>query len=707
MRRDIFSIDSSKVDLNRGSVANFSRPSSVLLEREVDGSVQLYPIDAFRPAFYSEDGAFLLEPVGVNYITWNMNLSRSEWVKGSNVIVQPDEVKGPDSSYLSDRLLWAPGIGSTQILRYSVALPAGTTFTLWGIQKLSSGQFGASDVMRCVGGVVGSPVLNLSVLNQQQGRYRVIELAFRTAGQQPIYPQTVQHDDTYAITSVATNTVTVTIPGATVAAGNFVGGRVRFSNLPDTTFYTILANTASSSNSVTITLQAANLVADGVTTSSRLILEPAANQLVDIEFYIERAIVLDWGGLQVEPLPFRTSMIYQEAEMKLRSEAELSWRNSPIAGLKTFSVFIHIKFWRGDGNLLDCGNFRMWIENSRLYVQAGAAVLSTPDPIAATNTKVLVQVSEELATISLFVNKALKARTSLPNFTADPLADATMTSLGVRAIQTILVNDTLLLDGQPGLGDPAGEEVAELFDNPVVVDATAISAHAPLIQLNPVTVPAKVPPIAQSPISAINTGTRVVTVESGTGFINSQPVAVVRRLENGEELVVARPTITAIAGNNITLDSVSGIMLGDFLTFGNVDFPGRASARFPFDPVDQQTITAIDVGLRRLTVASALAFTESRAFIVSPGYVDKLEVMVTSIDATNNYIFVDNVTGLAVGDVIIQPLNETLIDPKNYFAGILNPVDGVRITRMYRNGIVLENNTTKEVSVTPFIRPYL
>lgn len=707
MRRDIFSVDSSKVDLNRGSVPNFSRPSSVLLEREVDGSIQLYPIDAFRPAFYSEDSAFLLEPVGINYITWNRNLTRSEWIKGSNVIIQPDEVKAPDSSYLADRVIWAPGIGSTQLIRYTVSLPAGTAFTLWGIQKLAAGQFGPLDVMRCVGGVVGSPALNLSVLNQQQGRYRVIELAVTTAGRQPIYPTTVQHDDTYVVTAVTTNTVTLTIPGATVAAGNFVGGRVRFSNLPETTFYEILANTASSSNSVTLTLQASNLSADGVTTSSRGILEPAANQTVNIEFYVERAIVLEWGGLMMEPLPFRTSMIYQESEINLRNEAELSWRNSPIAGLKTFFVFVQIKFWRGDGNLLDCGNFCLWIENNRLYVRAGATALSTPEPIPLTNTKILVQVSEESATISLFVNQVLRARTALPNFTADPQAEASMTSLGVRAIQTVLCNDTLLLDGQPGLGDLAGEEVEELFNNPVVVDATAISAHAPLIQLNPVTIPAKAPPIAQSPITAINTGTRVVTVESGAGFINGQPVAVMRRLENGENVVVTRPTVSAIASNSITLDSVSGILIGDLLTFGNVDFPGTASARFPFDPVDQQTIAAIDTNLRRLTVASALSFTESRAFIVSPGYVDKLQVMVASIDTTNNHIFVDNVTGIAVGDVIIQPLNELMIDPQNYFAGFIDPVDGVRVTRIYRNGIVLENHTDREVSVTPFIRVFL
>lgn len=708
MRRDIFSIDSSKVDLNRGSTANFSRSSSIVLEREVDGSVQLYPVDAFSPAFYAEDGAFLLEPVGINYIIWNMNLSRSEWIKGSNVIVQPDEVKAPDSSYLGDRLIWVPGIGSTQILRYTASIPAGTTFTLWGILKLAAGQFGGLDVLRCVNGVVGSPILNLSLLNQQQGRYRIVELSLTTAGRQPTYPATVKYDDSYVVTAVTPTTVTITIPNAAVAAGDWVGGRVRFSNLPDTTFYPILANTASSGNSVVVTLLATNLPGSSVTTSSRVLLEPAANESVDIEFYVERSIVLEWGGLKLEPLPFRTSMIYQESEIRPRSEAELSWRNSPIAGLKTFFVFLNIKFWRGDGNLLDCGNFRIWIEQSRLFVQAGSTTLSTSDTLPATNVKILVQVSEELATISAFVNQVLKARTSLPNFTADSQTGAMMTSLGVRAIQTVLVNDTLLLDGQPGLGDLAGEEVDELFTSPVVVDATAISAHAPMIQLNPVTIPSKVPPIAQTPISAINTGTRVATVTSTTGFIVSQPVSVVRRLENGEELIVARLTVEAIpSSTTITLDSVSGVLLQDLLTFGNVTFPGRASARFPFDPIDQQTIAAIDTSLRRLSVTSALSFAESRAFIVSQRYEDKLEVIVRSVDPTNNFIFVDNVTGIVVGDVIIQPLNEQLIDPKNYFAGIINPVDGVRIVRKYRNGIVLENNTTRPISVTPFIRVFL
>lgn len=72
----------------------------------------------------------------------------------------------------------------------------------------------------------------------------------------------------YIITGVTSTTVTISVAHP-VAADEFVGRAAIFSNLPSSS-YNVLANTASSSNSITITLQATNLVTAGITTASRL-----------------------------------------------------------------------------------------------------------------------------------------------------------------------------------------------------------------------------------------------------------------------------------------------------------------------------------------------------------------------------------------------------------------------------------------------------
>src|SRR3712207_5618414 len=131
-----FSLDSSVVDLNSSSVGNFNRSTLTHLEREVNGNLQLYPIQAFAPAIDSESSAIWLEPLTMNCVSWNLDLTKSVWLKGSNVVIQPDECKAPDSSNMGDRLLWAPGNGATQLLKRTLKLNAATTYTLSVLLRL-------------------------------------------------------------------------------------------------------------------------------------------------------------------------------------------------------------------------------------------------------------------------------------------------------------------------------------------------------------------------------------------------------------------------------------------------------------------------------------------------------------------------------------------------------------------------------------------
>ncbi|NJR40719.1 MAG: hypothetical protein HC781_20165 [Leptolyngbyaceae cyanobacterium CSU_1_4] len=254
-----------------------------------------------------------------------------------------------------------------------------------------------------------------------------------------------------------------------------------------------------------------------------------------------------------------------------------------------------------------------------------------------------------------------------------------------------------------------------LFSNPTLIDSVAISSHAPLLNLNPVTVPGVQPPIAMSAIQGVDTGLNQVTLESRTGFVIGTQVSVMRG-----GYVILRTTLTGLPGSAqvVQLSSTYNAQIDDVLVYGQVNAPGTASVRFPYDPVDPQTITAIASmptaalpNRKRFTIASVLTFTKTRAYIRTPLYQDVEEVIIYEIDATNNYLYGDSTSPLVTaGCTIAQPLNEQVIDPDNYFAGIVDPIPGVSISSengKYFNGVVVENYNPQPVIVTPYAIPYL
>ena len=143
--------------------------------------------------------------------------------------------------------------------------------------------------------------------------------------------------------------------------------------------------------------------------------------------------------------------------------------------------------------------------------------------------------------------------------------------------------------------------------------------------------------------------------------------------------------------------------MGDRLTEGTISTPSRSFARFPWEPVDTQEILEIDLGLGRLSVDTALSFTRSRAFVIDADYRDVAEVLVLSVDISNNYLFVNSTDGLSVGNSIGQPYSETHISPWNYFVDFLDPVPGIAIEKA-SNGIRFLNKNAVPVRATPRIQ---
>lgn len=72
----------------------------------------------------------------------------------------------------------------------------------------------------------------------------------------------------YIVTNITSTTVTISVAHP-VATNEFAGRAALFSNLPSNS-YNVLSNTAASNGEAILTLQATNLVTDGVTTASRL-----------------------------------------------------------------------------------------------------------------------------------------------------------------------------------------------------------------------------------------------------------------------------------------------------------------------------------------------------------------------------------------------------------------------------------------------------
>lgn len=697
---NIFSIgDGNLIDLNEQSVPNWFRASECYTEAIVDGSLQLKPVKAFLPAFDLETGAFVLEPVGVNLLTHNMDLSQNIWLKGASVSVRVDNTgrgqTAPDGTPRADRLRWDVGNGSSQILKRTVSLQAASDYTLSGILRLAGGLFGGADVIRVVGGVVGAPKLGLAGLNPQINRYpKPLELPFKTAGGIPKYPGNVHQISALTIASVENDKLTLNLPPAYSSAVNdWAGGQL----LINGQYYLITGNTASASSQIAVTLSVTGLPSLGITTALKAELKDAPAQAVTIEFYCENTASIDWGGLFLEARNFRTSPIYQGASITIRSGALLTYRKSPIAAMKTFGIFAQLNEWRGDGNLFDFGNLKLWIKGGKLNLEAAGNAIELSEPLPKFGVKFFLQVLESNSTLTLYINGVLRYRTTLNNFRADTYSPLILTSEGWREWQRLLVKDTPLAEGQINVNDAARADVAALFTNTVPIDATAISSHAPLILLPPVTVPPPSPPIAQSAITVLNGA--IATVANAAGFVVGAPVIVMRG-----DSVILRTSVNTISAANITLATAFNAQVGDKIIYGDIDTPGKASIRFPFDAVDTQIIRAVDIPNKKITVDSTLSFTRDRAFVRNDLYQDIAEVIVTDINDTLGWIYVNNITDIIIGQTIAQPGNEQLIDVSVYDVDILTQVEGVRITEKYWNGVVIANTNPIPITVTPVAR---
>lgn len=700
----VFAVE-GRLSTLQNEVPNFSRMSPTMLETAVNSTVALLPVQSNVPAIDPQDGSILLEPNRTNLLNYNLDVKQSVWQKGSSISVRGDVVLAPDGSQRGDRVSWSVGTGNTQLIQRPVTLKAGTKYFLSGLFRLVGGKFAVTDVLKMVGGTIGTPSVSFSTLNTFLGNYRWIKLAFTTLGVQPKLPDSDMSQTGYTVSGVSANSVTLTgISG--IASGDLAGGQVSFSNNPNKK-YNITGNTTSGSTCTISTDPASGSIsADGVTTAHKANLHGAPDISSILQLYVESAISLDWGGIQLEESAFHTSMIYQDATISSRALTRLTYRkqSNPLVGLKTFGILIDLKFWRGDGNLLTAGNITIEIVGGKLKLTVGSTVVNDPLELPLAS-QIYVQVNGESFTLSLFVNKKIVARSGLSGFQPS-VSRIELTSAGVRCFNRIVVLNRAFADGTVDLGEFVESEMADVLFSEIT-DVGAVAVSVPELVLPFVTIPSPESPATSSEIQAINSAGKTVTVLDGTGFGSSGAVIVYRPASDGDR-AIGYLTITGKTGNTIALDSVSGIALGDKLVSDFVARPGKASVRLPFSPIDPQIVTSVDAGNKRVTVASSLAFLEkSRAIVQSPLYQDVSEVIVETVDNANNRLTLNSILGISVGDIISQPDEEVEIPTECYYVDLLTPNPAIGIDQKATNGFVLSNKGSGDAIIQTTVKVYL
>ena len=698
-----FALRGALSDLQGRRVLNWNCSSARLLEQKVNDSFRLKSVPAYRPAIY-EDGSFLLEPIGTNLFTWSQDLTHPSWVKGSNVQIRkpPERPLLPDSSGVAQEVNWFNGVGNTQKMQRTFGVKGAADYIIKFILQPRGGRCAANDVIRVTGGVTTSARIQLSELNDYQGRYRILELKFRTAGTQPTLP--VADLEGFSITEVTNSTFTISTLEL-VAINAMRGGQVRFNNAP--TLYMIAGNTATTNGAVTVTVEATNLPGSGVTTVQKALLLGQPDQVCTLEISSESVFSMLWGDVTLEEGLFSTSFIPQEGEQAVRAAAilEAQPKDNPLRDLRSFGVYGRLTSWKGNGNLINFGDFKIDIIDGKLTVTAGTTQVQDTSPMPALNASFFVMVAAETSSISLFVDGQLKNRSSLVNFR--PTANSVIfSSRGVRVWHTIVCFGEALLDGKPEIGQMATQEVSLLFSE-IVVPASLISSQFTVFELPPIKVGGLSKPAVSNVITAAPiVATRKVLLASSVGFAIGDTVAIVR----GEKPdIINNAMVEAVAVGELTLGTVAGIRSGDSVFKGEFGLPGRAFVRFPFVAIDEQRVQDINYTTRKVRLTSSLAYIPNlRAIVRNEKNQDVTEVMVTAIDPGTNEITVSDATKIQVGHFIAQTLSETRIDWQLYVPSFKVGIPGVRIGKpRSQNGVLIENTTQSEVSVTVRIEAFL
>jgi hypothetical protein len=394
-----FGIKGTFGDFYQGRFPTFSRSSPLFLEKEINGSLDLIPISSDEPAIY-DNGNFVIAPEISNLLTYSDDLKSSEWIAGSNVFVRRETTRGAVSiRQEADSIAVIAGKGQDeesrkrQVLRRSVHLEPGKTYTAWTILRLANGSAGAGDTFRVT----------------QSGKIL-----------------------------------------AQVSLGEMLNDAIDANKRIDIQFV------------------------------------PIDETLVHIEFFMENSMTLEVTIVQIEERNFPSFPVYQQSVIVPVEPTILYYHQSPLKGLRTFGVMGAIEYWRGDGNLVECGDFKIAIKGRKLCVEVGTSSVVSEELL--NSFKFYVQVVSETGLTNVYIDGKLAAKTPSPNLYRASESAMVLSSEGVRCFQHLVCTEGLMEDGRVEVGHFALKDIKRLFEG-IPIPAEIIGSSSQKFIGKPVEVP--------------------------------------------------------------------------------------------------------------------------------------------------------------------------------------------------------------------------
>jgi len=702
MKLPIFAIDAcSLIDRRRQQVPVFRRNSVVRMATyRPTQPMRTRLVEVHRPAIY-ENGAILIEKGATPLMPWNMDLSNPEiWRRGQYVNIYPFSAIAPDGSRTATLINWsAATTGSSQTLERHLSLTAERDYTisfLVGVQP-KGGSFNNTGEIRLVGDAVGNTPIKLATLNAKPGEYQLLSTTFKSAGRQPRLPSLLESVDNsgrqqFNVQSVSGNSITIQL--YELGVDDLKGGQLIFQGANQG--HLITGNSLSDINTgrVIITTSTPSLEAFGITANMKVQVAGAPEQTVILQLYSEASATLMFAGAFLEEGKFATSPIRARGELIPRANTEIFYQKSPIQELVTFAAYVQLEYWKGDGNLFDAGNFKLFIQDGQLRVQVGTTSLAVKETLPTFDAKICVQVALETASVSVYINGQLKIAQPVPR-TEGEKKPLVLTTEGVRVLKHMFFFDYLIAGGTTTVGAMASGDLLWLFNNAqLVISADSFSQPSPTFILPETEIPGMPAPSATGIILSANFLSRTITVSDSSQFKVGDLAVVLR---NGIHQITWTSIRNIPSPGTLELENISGIdVLTDVIVVGNFSEPGRMSIRLPFEILASQRIDAIDPTAKAVRIATTVSFREGRAFIREGnfregGQLDVREVVIREIDRVREQLRLDTVEDLKEGLIIVQPETEMLVSPTRYEIIPLSPIAGISVGNKAENGFDVFN----------------
>lgn len=453
--------------------------------------------------------------------------------------------------------------------------------------------------------------------------------------------------------------------------------------------------------------------------------------VVSLQLYIENTASFDFAGAAAGPTAFRTTFVDGLTASPARANETLEYENSPLDGLRSFSFYMSLLEWRGNGMIMDAGNVGLEIVNGLLQATVGGVVLTTDEELPAPS-KVMLRVSQDNSNVKLFVDNVLLKSSAISNFTAAK-APLKFNPGGVRRMKSIFMMDSALSDGSPALNAQAGGEVSEIMNDDSIL--VRQSEGRGILSFPSI----RVKPGARAAIRLPQTQHALGAVFDVTPRTDHKPQVDLIRVENIVDPDAAQQEWFSINGQPPVIVEVAKPTEADILMAFVSKLEGAQDEQIKDSPV-RFTLADGEPGLIVTSTTPGDPFTVSVShnlsithlqpnlqathslYVNSPsdfrlgpariirGNADVTDVMVKSINTTTGEIRfqclpVRHAAGIQNEDIIFQASWKTMVAPGNYHVGLHEThMNEVKLSDKAIDGFALENHYPVDVVVTPFVR---